>query len=166
MDWHVLLYVLAGLLILVGLVGILLPLLPGVPLMFAGMLLAAWADGFRHLGWGLLSVLAALTLLSMALDFWATAQGAKRVGASRLAMGGAALGTLVGLFFGLPGLLLGPFIGALVGELLVLRSLRSEAIGQATKVGAGTWIGLLIGIVLRFALAFAMLGLFAFAWWI
>lgn len=80
--------------------------------------------------------------------------------------GGAALGTLVGLFFGLPGLLLGPFIGALVGELLVLRSLRSEAIGQATKVGAGTWIGLLIGIVLRFALAFAMLGLFAFAWWI
>ncbi|WP_297830293.1 DUF456 domain-containing protein [Thermomonas sp.] len=166
MDWHVLLYVLAGLLILVGLVGILLPLLPGVPLMFAGMLLAAWADGFRHLGWGLLSVLAALTLLSMALDFWATAQGAKRVGASRLAMWGAALGTLVGLFFGLPGLLLGPFIGALAGELLVLRSLRAEAIGQATKVGAGTWIGLLIGIVLRFALAFAMLGLFAFAWWI
>ncbi len=166
MDWHVLLYVLAGLLILVGLVGILLPLLPGVPLMFAGMLLAAWADGFRHLGWGLLSVLAALTLLSMALDFWATAQGAKRVGASRLAMWGAALGTLVGLFFGLPGLLLGPFIGALVGELLVLRSLRAGAVGQATRVGAGTWIGLLIGIVLRFALAFAMLGLFAFAWWI
>jgi len=166
MDGHVLLFVLAGLLILVGLAGILLPLLPGIPLMFAGMLLAAWADGFRHLGWGLLAVLAALTLLSMALDFWATAHGARRVGASRMAMAGAALGTLVGLFFGLPGLLLGPFIGALAGELLALRSLRAAAIGQATRIGAGTWIGLLIGIALRFALAFAMLGLFAFAWWI
>lgn len=166
MDWHVLLYALAGLLILIGLAGILLPLLPGIPLMFAGMFLAAWVDDFQHIGWGLLATLAALTLLSMALDIWATAHGAKRVGASRLAMWGAALGTLIGLFFGLPGLLLGPFIGALAGELLGLRSLRTEAIGQAAKVGVGTWIGLLIGIGLRFALAFAMLGLFVFAWWI
>lgn len=165
MDGHVLLYALAGLLILIGLVGILLPLLPGIPLMFAGMLLAAWVDDFRHLGVGLLSTLAALTLVSMALDFWATAHGARRVGASRTAMWGAALGTLVGLFFGLPGLLLGPFVGALVGELLGVRSLRAGPIGQATKVGAGTWLGILIGIGLRFALAFAMLGIFAFAWW-
>lgn len=166
MDWNVLWYALAALLIVVGLVGTLLPVLPGIPLMFAGMLLAAWADDFRHVGAVLLLVLAGLTLASLALDFWATAHGAGRVGASRLAMLGAAVGTLVGLFFGLPGLLLGPFVGALAGELVWLRSLRVQALGHAAQVGIGTWFGILLGVVLKFALAFAMLGLFAFGWWL
>lgn len=166
MDWHVLLYALAALLAIVGLVGIALPALPGVPLLFAGMLLAAWTDGFQHVGALPLAVLGVLTLLSMGLDLWATAHGAGRVGASRLAMLGAAIGTLVGLFFAIPGLLFGPFIGALAGELLHLRSLRASSLGQATKVGLGTWLGILLGVALKFALAFAMLGLFVLAWWL
>ncbi len=166
MDWHLLLYALAALLILIGLAGTLLPALPGVPLIFVGMLLAAWVDDFERVGAGTLIVLGTLTLVSLALDFWATAHGAGRVGASRLAMLGAAIGTLVGLFFGLPGLALGPFIGALIGELVHLRDLRTQALGHATKVGFGTWFGILLGIALKFALAFAMLGLFALAWWL
>ena len=166
MDWHVLLYALAALLAIVGLVGIALPALPGVPLLFAGMLLAAWTDSFQHVGALPLVVLGVLTLISMGLDLWATAHGAGRVGASRLAMLGAATGTLVGLFFGIPGLLFGPFIGALAGELIHLRSLRASSLGQATKVGLGTWLGILLGVVLKFALAFAMLGLFVLAWWL
>ena len=166
MDWHVLLYVVAALLAIIGLIGIALPALPGVPLLFAGMLLAAWTDGFQHVGALPLVVLGGLTLVSMGLDLWATAHGAGRVGASRLAMLGAAVGTLVGLFFGIPGLLFGPFIGALAGELAHLRSLRASSLGQATKVGLGTWVGILLGVALKFALAFAMLGLFLLAWWL
>src|SRR5690606_15976321 len=139
---------------------------PGLPLMFVGMLLAAWAGDFQRVGAPTLAVLAVLTVISMAADFWATAHGAKRLGASRLAMLGAAIGTLFGIFLGLPGLLLGPFVGALAGELLHRRSLHVHAVGHAAKVGAGTWLGILLGTVLKLALAFAMLGLFALAWWL
>lgn len=166
MDLTTIYYLIAALLVLVGLLGTVLPVLPGIPLMFAGMLLAAWAGDFQHIGAPTLTVLAVLTLVSLAVDFWATAHGAKRVGASRMAMWGAAIGTLVGLLFGLPGLLFGPFVGALVGELLHHRSLHPHRVGHATKVGAGTWVGLLLATALKLALAFAMLGLFALAWWL
>lgn len=166
MDLTTLYYVIAAVLVLAGLLGTVLPVLPGVPLMFAGMLLAAWAGDFQTIGAPALAVLAVLTLLSVVVDVWATAHGAKRVGASRLAMWGAAIGTLVGLLFGLPGLLLGPFVGALAGELLHHRSLHPDRVGHATKVGAGTWVGLLIGSALKLALGFAMLGMFALAWWL
>ena len=166
MDSTPIYYLIAALLILFGLLGTVLPVLPGIPLMFAGMLLAAWAGGFQAIGAPTLIVLAMMTLVSLAVDFWATAHGARRVGASRMAMWGAAIGTLVGLLFGLPGLLFGPFIGALAGELAHHRSLHPHRVGHATKVGAGTWVGLLLGTALKLALAFAMLGLFALAWWL
>lgn len=153
------LFALAALLILVGLAGVILPALPGVPLMFAGMLLAAWADGFRHVGAPTLTVLGLLAVLALLVDFAAGALGAKRVGASGLALLGAALGTVAGLFFGIPGLLLGPFVGALLGELLA-----GGGMLRAANVGAGTWIGLLLGTLVKLALSFAMLGTFALAW--
>lgn len=152
------LFVLAALLILVGLAGVVLPALPGVPLMFAGMLLAAWADGFHHVGALTLTVLGLLAVLALLVDFAAGALGAKRVGASGRALLGAALGTVVGLFFGIPGLLLGPFVGALLGELLA-----GSGMLRAANVGAGTWIGLLLGTLVKLALSFAMLGVFALA---
>ncbi|WP_425480033.1 DUF456 domain-containing protein [Aerolutibacter ruishenii] len=145
---------------LVGLAGTVLPALPGIPLMFVGMVLAAWAGGFEYVGWGWLVALGILTLLSLGIDLLAASMGAKRVGASRLALAGAVLGTLVGIFFGPLGLFAGPFVGALAGELIQRRDL-----GQATKVGVGTWFGIVLGTVLKVGLAFAMLGLFAFAWW-
>ena len=166
MDLTTLYYLIAALLILVGLIGTVLPALPGLPLVFVGMLLAAWAGGFEQVGVPMLVLLGVLTLASLAVDFWATALGAKRVGASRKAIWGAMLGTFAGVFFGPIGLLLGPFVGALVGELLHRRSLGGADLGDAAKIGLGTWLGILFGVVLKLGLAFAMLGLFALAWWL
>ena len=159
MEIQSLYYALAVVLVLVGIAGVILPALPGLPLVFAGMLLAAWAGGFQQIGWVTLVVLGLLTLLSIGVDFFATVVGAKRVGASRKALLGAVIGTFAGLFFMPIGLFVGPFVGALLGELW-----HGREIGQAAKVGLGTWLGILLGTVLKLGLAFAMLGLFAFAW--
>lgn len=165
MDPKTLYYLIATVMIVIGLVGTVLPALPGLPLVFGGMLVAAWADGFSNVPVWVLVLLGVLTLLSLAIDFWATALGAKRVGASRKAITGAVLGTLGGLFLGPFGLILGPFAGALAGELLHRRSLGGTHIGDAAKIGFGTWMGILFGVVLKLGLAFTMLGLFALAWW-
>lgn len=157
-------YALAIVLVMVGIAGTILPALPGLPLVFAGMLLAAWAGGFEQIGVATIVVLGALTLVSLLIDFWAAAVGAKRVGASRKAVVGAILGTFAGIFFGPVGLLVGPFAGALIGELLHGRRLNAGGIGHATRIGFGTWLGIVFGVVLKLTLAFAMLGLFALAW--
>lgn len=159
MEMQLVWYVVAGVLVVVGLAGIVLPALPGLPLVFAGMLLASWANGFEHVGAGTLTVLGVLTVLSLGVDFLATAMGAKRVGASRLALIGAVVGTFAGLFLGIVGIFIGPFVGALVGELI-----HGRQVGQAARVGMGTWLGILLGTGLKLGLAFAMVGLFAFAW--
>lgn len=159
MPQQTLLYMLAALLALVGLAGTIMPALPGLPLVFAGMLLAAWTGGFEQVGVWVVVVLGLMTLVSFAVDFWATAHGARRVGASRKAVVGAVIGTFAGLFFFPVGLLVGPFAGALVGEMLHGREWR-----QATKVGFGTWFGVVLAVVLKLGLAFAMIGIFAIAW--
>lgn len=159
MEMQTVYYLIAAVLALIGIAGVILPALPGLPLVFAGMLLAAWANGFQEISGWTIGVLGVLTLLSIGIDFFATAMGAKRVGASRLALIGAVVGTVAGLFFGPVGLLAGPFIGALAGELIHGREMM-----QATKVGLGTWLGIVVGVVLKLGLAFAMIGLFAFAW--
>ena len=165
MEQQTLLYIVAGLLIVVGLLGVVLPALPGLPLVFVGMLIAAWANGFEQISVWTLAVLGVMTLFSFAIDFFSTAVGAKRVGASRKAIFGAMAGTLLGLFFAPIGLLVGPFAGALAGELWHLRKIDRAGLGQATKVGIATWIGMVVGVALKIALAFAMLGLFVFAWY-
>lgn len=157
-------YVLAVVLVIVGIAGTILPALPGIPLVFGGLLLAAWADGFRHVGGWTLGVLAILTVASIAIDLLATAMGARRVGASRLAVLGATLGTFAGLFAGFVGIFIGPFVGAVAGELVHRRRLAGADMGHATKVGLGTWAGLLFGTILKLVVAFAMLGLFAVVW--
>jgi uncharacterized protein YqgC (DUF456 family) len=165
MDLHALFYVLAAILVVVGLAGIVLPALPGLPLVFAGMLVAAWTDGFERVQWWWLLILGILTLLSLLIDFWATAMGAKRVGASRKALVGAVVGTFVGIFFAPIGLFAGPFVGALLGEFWHGRRFDTQGIGKATKVGFGTWMGIVFGVVLKIALACTMLALFAWAWY-
>lgn len=158
LDPHGLWYALAAVMVVVGVAGTILPALPGVPLVFAGLLLAAWAGDFQRVGTFTLVVLGALTVLALVVDFVAGMLGAKRVGASRYAVVGAALGTLVGLFFGLFGLLLGPFAGALVGELAAGGSLR-----KAADVGVGAWLGFVVGTVVKLGVCFAMIGVFAAA---
>lgn len=151
----ILLWLLAGLLILVGLAGLVLPVLPGIPLVYAGLFLLAWAEDFVYVGWVTLTVLGLLTLLSYGIDFLATALGAKKYGASPRAVAGAAVGALVGVFFGLVGIVLGPFLGAMAGEFS-----RRATFKTATQAGLGATLGLLFGALLKIALAFTMLGVF------
>lgn len=153
------LWLLAVALMAVGLAGTIVPMLPGVPLVFAGIVLAAWIDGFARVGPWTLAVLGLLTVLSFVVEYAASALGAKRAGASRPAILGAAIGTFVGLFFGLPGLLLGPFAGAVTGELMA-RGGPSRAVG----VGVGAWIGFVAGSIAKLAIAFTMIGVFIAAY--
>jgi uncharacterized protein YqgC (DUF456 family) len=146
---------------IVGALGIVLPALPGVPLLFAGMVVAAAIDDFQRVGWLPLTVLGFLTLLAVLVEFVASALGAQRVGASSRAILGALLGTVVGLFFGFVGLVFGPFIGAVVGELSV-----HGRIDQAGRVGIATWVGLVFGTLAKVAIAFAMIGIFVLAYFI
>lgn len=152
------LYVLAALLMLGGLAGSVLPVLPGIPMVFGGIWLAAAIDGYRHLGLWWLLIIGAIGAIGVIVDFGASTLGAKRVGASPRALWGAAIGTLVGLFFGIPGLLFGPFIGAVLGELA-----SGTSVLRSAHVGVGTWLGLLFGTLLKLVLSFLMVGLFGVA---
>jgi uncharacterized protein YqgC (DUF456 family) len=155
-DEAVLAWLLAVLLVAAGIAGTVVPLVPGAPLVFLGLLVGASADGFQKVGWATLTLLALLTLLSYAIDLWAARHGARRVGASGLAVFGALLGGIIGLFFSLPGVVLGPFLGAFAGEYLARRNLR-----QAGRAGLGTWLGFLLATAGRLALIFTMIGIFA-----
>lgn len=155
----ILLWVIAGLLVLVGLAGVVLPALPGIPLVFGGLLMVAWLDGFERIGGVTLAVLGALAALAWLIDFVASIIGAQRVGASTLALVGAAIGTVVGLFGGLVGLLFAPLAGAAIGEFIA----RRDAL-QAARVGIATWVGMLLAVVAKVAIAFMMLGIALAAW--
>jgi uncharacterized protein YqgC (DUF456 family) len=148
-------WTIAALLMLIGAIGSFLPAVPGVILVFGGMLLGAWIDGFRRIGWATLTILGLLTILALLGDMLGAIIGAKRVGASRVALLGAAIGALAGIFFGLAGALLGPFLGATAGELLSRRQLR-----RSVRAGAGTWIGLAFSLVFRLIIVFTMFAVF------
>lgn len=152
---QMLLWLLAALLIVAGFAGLILPMLPGIPLVFAGLVLLAWAENFAYVGWITLTLLGVLAALSYAIDLLASALGAKKFGASSRAVIGAALGAFVGIFFGLPGIVLGPFVGAVIGEFSGKASLKG-----ATHAGIGATLGLLFGALLKIALAFTMIGVF------
>ena len=155
---NVLLWVLGIVLVVVGLVGIILPALPGTILIFAGLAIAAWADGFSRVGIATLVVIGVIAAASYGVDFVAAALGVKRLGASPRAMVGAGLGTLLGLFLGLPGLVLGPFLGAMLGEFSANRDFA-----RAGRAGLAAWLGFAIGAVVKVALAFSMIAIFVAA---
>jgi len=157
MDWTILWWLLATLIVIAGLAGTVVPALPGVPLVFVGLLVAAWIDGFDTVGWGTIGLMAVLTLLSIVVDFVASAAGARYLGASSRAFWGATAGAVVGLFFGIPGMLLGPFIGAVLGELSGGRS-----VVHSGRAGVGAWLGMVVATAIKLALAFLMIGLFLF----
>jgi uncharacterized protein YqgC (DUF456 family) len=151
-----LLWIGATLLVGFGVVGTVLPGLPGIPLVLTGLVVGAWIDDFHYVGRSTLMVIALLALLGTAVEFAASALGAKRAGAHRRAVVGAALGAIAGLFFALPGLLLGPFAGAVIGEFSARGSLA-----RAGRVGVATWLGMLLGGVAKIAIVLSMIGVFA-----
>ena len=160
-TFEIISYLLGAGMILAGLAGTILPLLPSTPLIFAGMLLIAWGNQFIHVGWPSLSLLLAMMIVASVLDYIAGAMGAKRVGASRYAVWGALIGSIVGMLGGIVGLILGPFLGAAAGEFYARKDLL-----HAGKVGFASGIGMLIGAIAKVGLALAMLGVFLLAWWI
>jgi hypothetical protein len=155
---NVALWTLAVVLIIVGVAGTILPAIPGVTFVFAGMLLGAWIDDFARIPVWLVVIFGVLTLIAWAVDWFAAVAGAKRVGASRLAVWGALIGTVAGIFTGFIGLLFMPLVGAAVGEFIAQRNLK-----RAGTVGIATWLGLLIGTAVKVAIVFAMIGVFVVA---
>jgi hypothetical protein len=149
------LWVLAVVLIVVGVVGTVLPAIPGSTLVFAGIALAAWIGDFVQIPVWIVVVAGVLAALTWVVDFAAAAAGARRVGASPWAVAGAAIGTVAGIFTGLVGLLFLPLAGAAIGEYLAERDML-----RAGKVGLATWLGIVIGTALKVAIVFAMLGMF------
>lgn len=155
----VLLVALAVGLVVLGLAGAVLPVLPGPPMVFLGLWLGAWIGGYERVGGVLVLGLAGVMIAAVLLDFVAGALGARRAGASPLALVGATLGAVVGIFFGLPGVIFGPFVGAVAGELVARRELTGVA-----DVGVATWVGLVLGAVAKVGLSLFMIGLFGLAW--
>jgi uncharacterized protein YqgC (DUF456 family) len=147
-----LLYAIGFVAIGVGLAGLLLPAMPGAPVIFLGLVSIAWADGFTRIGWPGLLVLGLLSVLVSVVDTISGVGGARRFGASRWGMLGALLGALVGLPLGLIGLAAGPLIGAVAFEYL-----KDPDFRRASRVGAGTLIGFVVGTAVKYALAFFML---------
>jgi uncharacterized protein YqgC (DUF456 family) len=142
-------------LIVAGLAGLVLPVIPGPPLLLGGFVLAAWAEQFQYVGLNTLIILGLLCLFAIILDFVAGALGAKRYGASKAAIWGALIGAVVGIVFGPIGILFGPFVGAVIGELINGRQLQ-----QAGRAGFGASIGMLVGIVAKLVIGILMLALF------
>ncbi len=161
MDWTILWWILSALIVIGGLAGTIIPALPGPPLVLAGLFLAAWAGDFEAVGWTTIGILGVLTALAWLIDFLAAALGAKRLGASQRAFWGAAFGAVVGIFFGLAGVLLGPFVGAVVAELSAGRDMQ-----QAGRAGYGAWIGVVLGTAAKLAICFLMVGIFIFNQWL
>jgi uncharacterized protein YqgC (DUF456 family) len=135
-----------------------MPALPGTLFVLAGIVLGAWIDGFSRVGWGSVAVVSLLALLAWGLDYVAALLGARRAGASRQAIVGAALGTLAGLAMGLVGVLFMPLVGAAAGEYLARKDHQ-----RAVEVGVATWLGIMAGLVAKVVIAFMMIGLFVVA---
>jgi uncharacterized protein YqgC (DUF456 family) len=154
----ILLWTLAIALIVAGLAGTVLPVVPGTLLVLAGIVLGAWIDDFARVGWGTLGVVGALAIIAWVLDYVAGLLGAKKAGASGFALAGAAIGTVVGLFMGFVGVLFMPLVGAAIGEFIARRDQL-----RAVRVGVATWLGIVAGLLAKVVLAFMMIGVFAIA---
>jgi uncharacterized protein YqgC (DUF456 family) len=154
----ILLWLIGVVLVIIGLIGTVLPALPGAMLIVAGLVVAAWADGFTKVGVWTLVVIGLIGAASYLVDFAAAALGAKKFGASPRAMIGAGLGTLAGLFLGPVGIIFGPFVGAVIGELTMHRD-----IAKVGKAGLAAWIGFLLGMAVKVGIAFLMIAIFVSA---
>ncbi|AEG94747.1 DUF456 domain-containing protein [Ramlibacter tataouinensis] len=145
-------------LIALGIAGTVLPALPGTLFVLMGIVLGAWIDDFTRVGGWAVAAVSVLAVLAWALDYVAGLLGARRAGASRQAVIGAAVGTVAGIFMGLVGVFFMPLVGAAIGEFVA----RRDQV-RAMKVGVATWVGIMLGMLAKVVLAFVMVGIFAVA---
>ncbi len=162
MDWQI---IVAVLLVVAGIAGTVLPMLPGVPLVFAGLLLAAWHGGFDQVGILTMVIIGAIAALAWAVDFFASMVTAKKAGASKYALWGAGIGALVGIAGGIVGLIIGPAIGAIIGELITHKNASKEATSKATAVGIAAGLGFVLALAIKIVLVLTMLAVFAYAYY-
>ena len=162
MDWQI---IVAVLLVVAGIAGTVLPMLPGVPLVFAGMLLAAWHGGFDQVSILTMVIIGAIASMAWAVDFFASVVTAKKAGASKYALWGAGIGALVGIAGGIVGLIIGPAIGAIIGELITHKNTSKEATTKATAVGIAAGLGFVLALAIKIVLVLTMLAVFAYAYY-
>ncbi len=162
MDWQI---IVAVLLVVAGIAGTVLPMLPGVPLVFAGLLLAAWYGGFDQVGILTMVIIGAIAAMAWAVDFFASVVTAKKAGASKYALWGAGIGAVVGIAGGMVGLIIGPAIGAIIGELITHRNTSREATTKATAVGIAAGLGFVLALAIKIVLVLTMLAVFAYAYY-
>lgn len=162
MDWQI---IVAVMLVVVGIAGTVLPMLPGVPLVFAGLLLAAWHGGFDQVSILTMVVIGAIAAMAWAVDFFASVVTAKKAGASKYALWGAAIGAVVGIAGGIVGLIIGPAIGAIIGELITHKNTSKEATTKATAVGIAAGLGFVLALAIKIVLVLTMLAVFAYAYY-
>ncbi len=167
MDWQI---IVAILLVVVGIAGTVLPMLPGVPLVFAGLLLAAWHGGFDQVSILTMVIIGAIAAMAWAVNFFASVVTAKKVGASKYALWGAGIGAIVGIAGGIVGLIIGPAIGAIIGELISHISASKEATtdvntAKLTTVGIAAGLGFVLALAIKIVLVLAMLAVFAYAYY-
>ena len=152
------LWLLSATLIVIGVIGTVLPALPGVVFVFAGILLGAWIDDFTVVSIGTVVACGVITLIAWGVEYVAGIMGAKKVGASRQAVIGSLIGTVAGVFSGLWGLLFMPLASAAIGQYIYDRDLI-----RAGNVGIATWLGMVAGMLAKIALSFLMIGIFVAA---
>jgi uncharacterized protein YqgC (DUF456 family) len=155
---EIVLYALGAVALALGVAGVVLPVLPGSVLLVAGAVLVGWADGFTRVSPWSVGACAVLGIAIWLVDLAAGALGAKAFGASRWAIVGSGVGLLAGLLFGLPGIVLGPAIGALAFEYA-----RDPNFERAFRAGAGAFIGFVLGSAVKVALSFILVGVLVVA---
>ena len=137
------LLILAGICMVVGIIGCIVPGLPGTPIAYAGLWIAQATDRV-DLSWQMLLIWGIVTIVVTVLDYVVPAWGTKRYGGTRWGVWGSTIGVFAGLFFGPAGVIIGPLLGAILGELLGGKEMQ-----QALKAGWGSFIGLMCGTLLK-----------------
>ena len=155
---EILLYGLGAAALVAGIAGVVLPAIPGSVLLVLGAVLVGWAEGFTRVSGWTVALCAAIGLAIWVVDLAAGILGARAFGASKWAIVGAGLGLLVGMFFSLPGIILGPAVGA-----IVLEYARDPNFERALKAGAGAFLGFVLGSAVKVSLAFVLVGVLVLA---
>lgn len=158
MEW---LWILVFVLVVLGILGLVLPMLPGIHLLLGGLLLAAWIDAFTKVSVNTVIVIGVIALLAWLIDIVASLITTKSVGASRQALIGTLIGGLIGILGGIPGIIIGTVGGAVIGEMMAYRDPS-----RATKVGIAAGLGFALALVVKLIFAMLMLGIFAYAYFV
>ena len=151
----VILIILGALCLLLGVIGCIAPVIPGVPLAYVGLLLLHWTDKVQFT-WKFLVMWAVITVVIQVLDFVIPVWGTKKFGGTKWGVWGSTLGLVGGLFMGPLGIVIGPFAGAVLGEMLyynrypqAIPNANNSNFSSALRAGFGSFIGLLTGTILK-----------------